>query len=236
MIAVIVPVLGRPKNAAPLAESLAHATTLPHRLVFVCSPHDPEQVAACDDAASEYVAQGRSAFVLHTSRQAGPSDFAHKINLAVRFTEEPWVFQAADDVRFEPGWDTALMDCAEATGALVIGTDDGGNPTVIAGKHSTHTLIARSYIEDPGASMDGPGSAFSTAYGHQYVDTELCQLAMSRGVWAFCKQARVTHLHPFWVGRNRTDDTYRKGLATSRQDARIYAQRSRMWTRGRTRV
>ncbi len=227
MIAVIVPVLGRPQNAAPLAESLAYATTVPHRLVFVCSPDDRVQQAACDDTWGD---------VLRITQQPGPGDFARKVNQAVAVTDEPWVFQAADDVRFEPGWDTALMECAEQTGALVVGTDDGGNPTVIAGKHSTHTLIARSYIEDPGASMDGPGTAFSTAYGHQYVDTELVQLAMSRGVWAFCKQSRVTHLHPFWVGRNGMDDTYRRGLKTSQQDHRIYQQRSRMWAGNRSRV
>ena len=227
MIAVVVPVLGRPRNAAPLAESLAHATTLPHRLVFVCSPGDDEQIAACSDTYADIAITGRA---------ETHGDFAHKVNFAYRATDEPWIFQAADDVRFEPGWDTALMNCAEATGALVIGTDDGGNPTVIAGKHSTHTLIARSYIEDPGASMDGPGTAFSTAYGHQYVDTELVQLAMSRGVWAFCKQSRVTHLHPFWVGRNGMDDTYRRGLKTSSVDHRIFLRRQRMWAPGRSRV
>lgn len=227
MIAVIVPVLGRPQNAAPLAESLAHSTTLPYRLVFVCSPDDMEQRRACAeiDADTLLMVDG-----------PGPGDFARKIHLGYLGTREPWIFQAADDVRFEPGWDTALIATAEQTGALVIGTDDGGNPTVIAGKHSTHTLIARSYIDDPGASMDGPGTAFSTAYSHQYCDTELVQLAMRRGVWAFCKQSRVTHLHPFWVGRNRMDDTYRRGLAESRRDAIVYRRRSRMWTNTPARV
>ena len=48
--------------------------------------------------------------------------------------------------------------------------------------------------------------------------------------------ARVTHLHPFWVGRNGMDDTYRRGLKTSSQDHRIYLRRSRMWAPGRSRV
>ena len=173
-----------------------------------------------------------------TSTALVPSggDYLRRVKLAAELTDEPWVFQAADDVRFEPGWDEALIRCAEQTGALVIGTQDGGNPTVKAGRHSTHTLIARSYIEDPGASMDGPGTAFSTAYGHQWCDTELVELAKHRGVWAFCHEARVTHLHPFWVGREGMDDTYRLGLSTSRTDARIYMRRQRMWTRRTARV
>ncbi len=227
MIVVVVPVLGRPQNAASVARSLAENTTLEHRLVFVCSPGDHEQIAACDRT---------SADVAIASATAAPGDFARKVNWAVSLTDDPWVFQAADDVRFEPGWDTALMDCHERTGALVIGTDDGGNPMVRAGKHSTHTLIARSYIEDPGASMDGPGTVFSEAYAHQWCDTELVQLAMARGVWAFAKDAKVTHLHPFWKGRELLDDTYRRGLASSREDARMYMRRSRLWARGRARV
>ncbi len=227
MIVVVCPVLARPHNAAPLAASLAANTTLPHRLVWVVSGHDEPQFNACKAAGGD----------IHLGDFfPQPGDFARKMNLAADGTDEPWLFQAADDVRFEPGWDTALMECAEQTGALVIGTQDGGNPTVKAGKHSTHTLIARSYIEDPGASMDGPGSVFSEAYGHQWCDTELVELAKSRGVWAFCHDSRVTHLHPFWKGRDLLDDTYRRGLASSREDARTYMRRSKLWTARRAKV
>lgn len=227
MIAVLVPVLNRPQNVAPLVDSFTTATTVRARIVFIRSPGDTDTGLEIDRAGAGHIVH---------DEEPGHANFAKKIALGYALTDEPWLFQAADDVRFEPGWDTALMACAERTGALVLGTDDGGNPTVIAGKHSTHSMIARSYIEDPGASMDGAGTVFSTAYGHQYVDTELVQLAMHRRVWAFCREARVTHLHPFWVGRNAMDDTYRRGLKTSQQDHRIYLRRSRMWAGNRSRV
>lgn len=231
-IAVIIPVLGRPQNAAPVAASLAAATTVPYRLVFAYTETDWDQVDACRDV---MLASRDRLVVLYTvpGREFVRADFAQKVNGAYRITDEPWIFQAADDVTFEPGWDVALLECAERTGALVIGTQDGGNPSVKAGKHSTHTLIARSYCDDPGASMDGPGTVFSTAYGHQYCDTELVELAKARGVWAFCDEARVTHHHPFWVGRDRMDDTYRKGLASSARDAQVYRLRSRAWAAGK---
>ncbi len=224
MIVVLVPVLGRPANAQPLADSLAAASP-GVRLVFLVSPDDPEQYHAC-------VKTGADLFLVPFA--SGPADFQKKIRHGYENTTEEWIFQAADDVRFQPGWDTALMECADRTGADVIGTDDGHNPTVRAGNHSTHTLIRRSYIDHPGASMDGPGTVFSEAYSHQWCDTELVQLAMARGVWAFCAEAKVTHLHPFWTGGRRTmDETYRKGLATSTQDHRIFMRRSRLWARSK---
>lgn len=221
-LAVIVPVLGRPGNAGPVAANLAAVTDSDYRLVFVCSPGDTEQIRACEDTYAD---------TLVLADPPAPGDFARKVNEAYRLTDEPWIFQAADDVRFEPGWDAALMRHAGETGALVIGTQDGGNPTVKQGRHSTHTLVARSYADDPGASMDGAGTVFSEAYGHQHCDTELVELAKARGVWSFCGEARVTHLHPLWSGRGlRADATYERGQSTSSQDARVYRQRSRLWT------
>ncbi len=218
MIVVIVPVLGRPANAAPLAESIAANTTVPYRLVWVVSGYDEPQARACAEA-------GGTVRVSEFYPQKG--DFARKINEAYLDTDEPWIFQGADDIVFHPGWDTAAIETAERTGARVVGTNDGHNPTVKAGLHSTHTFIHRSYVDDPGASLDGPGTVFSEAYGHQYCDTELVELAKARGEWAFSAGSLVEHRHPFWVGRDRMDDTYRKGLATSRQDSLLYRRRMR---------
>ncbi len=227
MICVVVPCLGRPQNAQPLADSLAAATTLPYRLVFVCSPGDDAQIDACEATGADVWVAGWP---------AGHGDFAKKVNLASYSSDEPWLFQAADDVRFQPGWDTALMACHDRTGALVIGTQDGGNPEVKRGRHSTHTLVARSYVDDPGASMDGPGTVFSEAYGHQYCDLELVEVAKRRGVWAFCHEARVIHQHPYWVKGVETDATYHKGFDAARLDRLIYARRTVMWKRIRARA
>ena len=96
-IVIVVPVLNRPHRAQPLADGCAAAATVPHRLVFVCSEGDTEQIAACD-------ATGADTAILGGERR--PGDFARKINEAYRFTSEPFLFQAADDVEFTRGWDT----------------------------------------------------------------------------------------------------------------------------------
>lgn len=221
-IVVVVPVLGRPDSAAPLAESWEAARRVPQRLLFVCSPSDTWQIAACRATGEDY---------LVATWEPGSGDFARKVNLAYRESAEPWLFQAADDVRFEPGWDDAALACAAETGAQVVGTDDGANPSVRRGLHSTHSLIARSYVDDPGASMDGSGSVFSEAYDHQMCDLELVELAKARGVWTFAHESKVAHQHWLW-GTAVKDATYMKGEARARVDQRLYSRRRRLWTRG----
>jgi len=224
-LVVLVPVLGRHANAAPLAESFLEARTVESNLVFICSTGDTDEIRAC--AAATSPDDGTSFNVVDWT--AGPGDFARKINHGFRRSSHPFMFQAADDVVFCPGWDRAALHVADLTGAGVVGTNDMGNPKVIRGHHSTHTLIRRAYVDGPGGSLDGPGIVFHEGYGHQFADTELVELAKSRGQWAFAHEAIVCHEHPFWDKTVPTDATYRKGQASAQHDARLYRRRSRQW-------
>ena len=217
-IVVVVPVLARPQNAQALADSLA-ASTDRVRLLFVCSPDDTEQIAAC---------QVTGADVLVASWKPGPADFARKINLGYHESSEPFVFQGADDLEFTPGWADAALTAIEAGPYSVCGTQDTANPSVKAGQHSTHTLFRRSYCDDPGASMDGPGTVFSTAYDHQRTDDECVAVAKARGVWTFAHKAVVIHRHPIW-GTAPNDSTYIKALARGKEDADIFKSRRHLW-------
>jgi len=222
MIAVQIPVLNRPHNAARLLDSLYAASEGGVWPVFICSPGDEAQYRACQET---------EATILVVPFEAGPGDFARKHNLCFRtFDEFDFVLLAADDLEFEPGWDTKALAVAERTHAGVIGTDDDANPLVKRGKHATHPLVRRSYIEQVGGTWhDGPGVVYHEGYDHQYVDTELVQAAMERGEWAFAHGSVVRHLHPMYPkrGSKRTqmDDTYRKALAEGSADARLYRER-----------
>ncbi len=137
---------------------------------------------------------------------------------------------AADDLDFEPGWDLNALALAERTHAGVVGTNDDANPLVKRGKHATHPLVSRDYIDTVGGTWhDGPGVVYHEGYGHQYVDTELCMAAMQRGEWAFCHTSVVRHLHPFYphrgIGRTPMDDTYKKALGDASADNAIYRSR-----------
>ena len=218
MLDIIVPVLGRPQQIEPLLESIVSSTVVDYNVVFVCSPHDTAAREACESSGTR---------TLVSSWGQGGGDFAKKIALGYASTKGEWLFQAATDIEFSPGWDLAAFELAES-GALVIGTNDEGNPSVVSGTHSTHTLISRSYCDNPGASMDGPGTVFSEAYQHQFVDQELVKLAQARGIWAFSHNSVVRHNHVHW-GRAPMDKTYELGLSSFGQDRIVFNKRRMLW-------
>lgn len=221
MITIVIPVLGRAHQIAPLLKSISAATSVEHEVVFICSPNDTEARDAC---------LASSARTLIADWAPGHGDFARKIALAYASTEGEWIFQGATDIEFSSGWDTAALQVARETGALVIGTNDEGNPSVISGKHSTHTLIARSYCDDPGASMDGPRTVFSFEYQHNFTDSELVNLAKARGVWSFSPGSIVRHNHVHW-GLAPMDQTYELGLSGFGRDRITFVKRRMLWAK-----
>lgn len=208
-VAVIVPVLRRPDNAAPFMRSLRASTGLAN-VYAVCS--EDADFQAWTDA---------GAYVVKTDR---PS-FAEKVNDAYRATcGEPWVFLVGDDVRFYAGWLDQAQQVARNTGALVVGTNDLGTERVTAGAHATHMLIARDYIDGQGASWDGPGVVCHEGYHHWFVDDEIVTVAKQRNVWAPALASIVEHLHPLF-GKAEQDDTYVRGQRWAERDQATFKRR-----------
>ena len=211
-IDVLVPVLGRPSFAEPLAESLS-VTITPYRLIWLCSPHDLAEIAACEGLGE----------VLVVPWPAGKADFAKKINYGFEHSDSEWIFQGADDIAFSEGWDTHALAVAAKTRKRVIGTNDLHNPAVRQGKHSTHTLIHRSYVEEYPAEH---GKVFCELYDHQYVDNEFIELARRRGEFISSPNSIVEHFHPHW-GNREVDATHKKATRQTNADRRLYFQRMR---------
>jgi glycosyltransferase involved in cell wall biosynthesis len=209
-VAVIVPVLKRPQNAAPFMRSLRASTGLA-TVYAVANPDDTATIEAWDAAGAQ---------VLLTD---GVS-FAKKVNHGYRNTEQPWVFIVGDDVKFHPGWLDHAQNVARITDAEVIGTNDLGNARVVSGEHATHMLIARDYIDKVGASWDGPGVVCHEGYRHWYVDDELVTASKQRGVWAPALAAVVEHLHPLW-GKAENDKVYDFGQTHAQQDMKLFRKR-----------
>lgn len=225
-ILIVAPVLSRPQNARPLVESLVTATEASWRLVFVCTPGDTAQITACDDLAGF---AGVDVFVV--GWPAGRGDFARKTNYAFEMTAEPYVLLGADDLVFRPGWDRAALAVAREFDVGVVGTNDRANPTVIAGRHSTHPLVARAYVDAHGGYVDGLGKVYFEGYDHQFVDTELCATAQARGCYAHVHGAVVEHRHPIFDRTVPRDETYRKGQAEGAADRALFASRRHLWER-----
>lgn len=224
-IAILVPVLDRPQNAQPLADSIRANSAEEHQIVFLCSPGDNKEHLAC-------MATGADVDIVGFKN--GPGDWARKINHGFTVTESEFCLLGADDLRFHPGWDVEALRVADEVGAGVIGTNDLGNATVMRGLHSTHPLVRRSYVDLEG-TIDEVGKCLHEGYSHQWVDTELVQTAQMRGQWAFAKESRVEHLHPFWK-KSKMDATYEKALSTSKEDHALFQQRRYLWSRAAMRA
>lgn len=220
MIDILIPVLARPQNAQLLVDSIIEATRVPRRVLFLCTPLDIAEIEA---------ARATGADVHIVSWDAGPGDWAKKINEGYRITSQPFMLLAADDLRFHTGWDTEVLRIAEETGAGVIGTNDLGNATVMRGLHSTHPVVRRSYADECG-TIDEPNHVLHEGYRHQWVDTELIATAQMRHQWAFAKASHVEHLHPMWH-KSKMDATYEKALSTSNEDYAHFNSRKRLWSR-----
>jgi hypothetical protein len=220
-IAIIIPVLNRPHRASLVCESIFSTSEVEVELYFVCSPGDHAEYDACASTGEE---------IILVPWEAGPGDFARKQNLAYTYTTAPYILLGADDLQFEVGWDVRALAVAERTRAGVIGTNDDANPLVKKGRHATHPLVARDYIDAVGGTWhDGPGVIYHEGYAHQYVDTELVAVAMDRGEWAFAHTSVVRHLHPMYphrgIGRTPMDDTYKKALGDAHADKMIFVER-----------
>ena len=216
--AILVPVLARPHRVTPLLDSIFEATLEPHRVLFICGRDDHAELDAIRAAGAD---------VLEVD--ASCKTYPRRINAGLAATTDPWVFLAADDVTFHVGWLGEAHRVAADTGAQVVGTNDLGNARTVNGEHSTHTLVARNYAEDPGGAWGQPGTVLHPGYAHWYCDDELVQVARHRGVWAHAADSVVEHLHPFH-GKAPRDATYRAGEARKARDRRLYRQRSAAWT------
>lgn len=221
-VAILIPVLGRPDRVGPLIDSLtvSEDPEAPATPYFVCSPGDTAEIAAVEESGAE---------LLVVDWRPGRGDYAKKMNYAWRATVEEWVFLGADDLVFRPGWLAACFRVYGETDACVIGTNDLGNRSVVAGTHSTHTLVRREYEEC--GTIDDPTVILHEGYWHQYVDNEFVETAKWRATFASASDAHVEHLHPFW-GKGRMDATYAKATDAghARDDKQTFDLRRRLWT------
>lgn len=208
MVDIIVPVVGRPWAAAPFMASLGFEPRV--RVVAVTESADEASARAwLEQGATVLIGEART--------------FAEKVNAAYAAGSSEWLLLVGDDVRFTPGWLEAALAAADDTGH-VIGTNEPHSRRVRSGLHSCHPMIRRSYVDQVGASWDGPGVVCHEGYGHQFVDDEIVVAAKRREAWRFADDAVLEHLHPVH-GMGVEDDTYRRGRRTAIADRRLFMER-----------
>lgn len=214
-VAILVPMLGRPHRVEPLLESIAAVTPEPYRVLFCCTPND-SAIGAVRDAGADYI----------EVPWEGKGDYQRKINAGYRETTEPLLLMAADDLKFHPHWlDRAVSRLGGPV--QVVGTNDLGNPRVLRGVHSTHSLVTRSYVDEFG-TIDEPGKVLCEEYWHEFCDDEFVETSWYRKAWAFAEDSIVEHLHPAW-GKAPMDDLYARNGIRMRQGKRIFQRRRPLW-------
>lgn len=212
MIDILIPVLARPHLIGPLVENIYSATDVPHRVLFLCSVGDDAEIEAVNKAGTEY-----------RLLDAPPANgqYAKKINLGFRSTSSEWLFLVGDDVVFHPEWASRALSYQ----ADVISTNDHRNSLVRQGLLATHPLVRRTYIEEQGGSLDGPGVIYHEGYSHNFVDCELSVLARTRNTFVFASDSIVQHLHPAFGKNVVRDSTYEFGFRDFSKDSDLFRER-----------
>ncbi len=213
-VAVLVPFV-RSENASRLIESFDRCERGAELYLIVT---DPEVVPD----------EHRDTIDMIVEPAAGT--YAQKVNVGVARTTEPWVVIVGDDCEFHPGW----LDNARPLSARfdVIGTNDTTgktkNPKVANGSHADHFFVRRAYIDEYGASLDGPGILAPTAYRHWYTDMEIIRLAKARGVFSPCLGSVIEHHHPGYDGdeaARTADPNYMVAVGASAEDEATFKAR-----------
>ena len=216
-LVIIIPMLTRPHRVEPGIESIRAATSVDHTILFVCTEGDQaviDAVAAHPDVRLEVIPPNER------------GDYAIKINHGYSITDEPFLFLGADDLHFHRGWyETARKRMVGRIG--VVGTQDRANQRVRQGRHATHSLVSREYVDVCG-TIDEPGKVLHEGYLHEFVDDEFVETARKRKAFAFEHRSVVEHLHPS-VGKADWDPMYKAQTQRMRADRRVFVERRKLW-------
>jgi glycosyltransferase involved in cell wall biosynthesis len=216
-VAILIPALGRPDTIRKVIRSIRR-TTSNGRIVFLCTEGDNLVI-------DKVLRDPEADCIVLPPNERG--DYAKKINLGYRETKEPLLFLGATDLWFWPRWyEYAIEKLSD--GISVVGTNDLGNPDVLAGEHSTHSLVTRDYIDQYG-TIETPGEVLYEGYWHEYVDNEFIETAKSRDAFAMAMDSVVEHMHP-WFGKADTDKSYRDARRRWKPGQDLFESRKSLWT------
>lgn len=197
-IAILIPTLGRGDRLAAIVANIEQTTPEPHHVYFIAESHDVDSLSKALHSTARLIINDHK------------PNYAGAINCAYERTKEPFLFAAADDLVFHPGWATAAMAEFDVPAIQVVGTNDLGNSYVLAGQHATHYLVKRSYLDEIGGDGDFDHTFLPEIYDHNYTDTHFIAVAQKRSVFAPCLSSVVEHFHPAF-GKAKMDATYERG-------------------------
>lgn len=216
MIDILIPSIGRPDRLADLVDNIHATTRHPHRVAIITEGFDTATQSAVDGIDATLIINERT------------ENYAGAVNTAYDLTDGEWLFCGADDLAFHDGWDEACL-VHDDDWFQVFGTNDLLNPYVMAGMHSTHSLVSRTYLNDVGGVVDlGPGSFLPECYDHNFTDTEFIGTAKMRARFRPCLDSIVEHLHVS-TGKVAVDSTHERSVRAFCEDDALYETRRDIW-------
>jgi GT2 family glycosyltransferase len=213
---VLIPVMGRPERIVPILESIKAATPEPYSVYFAANDEPTLDIIEGLDWEAYEVA----------CRSIDDGDtYPNRINTLFEFSNAEFVFLAADDYNFRPGWLPPLLEAQRQMGPGVAVPNDLHNP------YGTCALVSREYVLEVGAVLDEPGHVLFSGYSHNWCDNELASTAKRHGRYRYVEESIVEHLHPCTQKPNALpeDPTYAKGNRTFLDDQQLYASREHLW-------
>lgn len=220
-VAVLMPTVGRPGRAAGCLHTLMNEKQ-PAGVklqTFVSVPrHD---LATLREVQIQMLVFPGRIHLVKREPETTAVDGWNSAYVFARDLQADWYVLGADDLWWKPGWLKAALATAEATGAEVIGFDDGGHTNIDL--YAPHYMASRRWIEEEqGGFMAAP------VYKSWWFDREVCERARSLGKYAPSWGSVAEHLHPDW-GQVPMDDTYLKAWPLHDLDKAVYLERQKEW-------
>jgi hypothetical protein len=214
-LGIYIPTYGRADKLASVADNIKRATNSAYKIYWGVEKFDQPTI----DALSKI--QGK--IIFNTGRPC----YSDALQSIYESTKEKIFFWANDDFFFIKDWDVKPLELLKNESICVLGVHDG-NPNT---RYFSMSFIRRKYIEEQSGVIDMPNRVLYP-YHHNYVDDELSETAIRRGVWSFCDKPCILHQHHSftWLGDFKHDDTYKKNDAKVNEDRQMFEQRRHLWT------
>ncbi len=207
-VAILIPTM-RAHLIPTLIDNIADATPSAHEVYWACT--EDSECAAVLQKCGQKVLIDKGGF------------WPARINALFKWTSEPFVFIAADDVKFHPGWlEAAFIAMERVQGCGIVSVNDLNNP------YGTLSLISREYIDTFGGTMDRTGPVIHPGYHHNWSETEMRQTAERRGRWTYCAESVVEHMHHD-CKKAPYDEVYAIGDRFLQEDVTLFFSRHPLW-------
>lgn len=217
MIAILIPTVGRPDRIRTILDNIEKTTTIPHTVYIITEPEDQQTIDQTNHLKDWY--KGKVELIINRP----PHNYVTAINYGYAKSIEPFIFCGSDDIEFEPGWDQKMLKEFNDSSIGLVGAWDSWKITQ-TGKHTSHFMVKRQYIEELGGVEDERNTIYSSQYQHFNCDIETEQVAMKRGKFKM-SEATIEH-HHFIVDKSvEYDKTYAKEQSKINRDTRTYNQR-----------